>query len=91
MKKPIYQWLWLTQWQKTNWLDGNKRYKSYHDESNFNATIKEISSYDVTEFNDIYKWCEENCKGLIYFNHLSYSFKFELEVDAMAFRLRWDE
>ncbi len=48
--------------------------------------LKIIASVDkLTE------WCEDNCEGLIYFNYHSYSFKFELEEDVMAFRLRWDE
>lgn len=34
-------------------------------------------------------WCEENCKGLVYANRFSGTFKFELEEDAMAFKLRW--
>ncbi len=38
---------------------------------------------------EIIKWCQENCNGLIYFNYQSYSAKFELEEDVMAFKLRW--
>lgn len=35
------------------------------------------------------EWCKENCNGLVYGNHYSGSFKFELKEDAFAFRMRW--
>jgi len=34
-------------------------------------------------------WCRENCKGLVYANRFSGRFEFELENDAVAFKLRW--
>ncbi len=34
-------------------------------------------------------WCKENCEGLVYANRFSGSFKFEINEDAMAFKLRW--
>lgn len=38
-------------------------------------------------FNILYDWCDKNCKG--YFQQDNYMFLFELESDAMAFKLRW--
>lgn len=41
------------------------------------------------EYEELKKWCEENCEGLIYINSLSYRVQFEIEEDVVAFRLRW--
>ena len=38
---------------------------------------------------EIIAWCEENCEGLVYLNKLSYKMEFELEGDALVFKLRW--
>jgi hypothetical protein len=36
------------------------------------------------------KWCEDNCQGRYNFNHVhALYFQFELERDAMLFKLRW--
>ena len=45
---------------------------------------------DNVIYNEVIKWCEENCQGLVYGNHLSGKFSFEIEEDAFAFRLRWE-
>lgn len=44
---------------------------------------------DERLFDEAKEWCEENCNGLVYGNHLSGSFKFELKEDAFAFKMRW--
>lgn len=41
------------------------------------------------EYDELMKWCEENCEGLVYINGLSYRVQFEFEEDVMAFKLRW--
>ncbi len=38
-------------------------------------------------YNKMNKWIEKNSKG--YWTHINIHFYFELEEDAMAFKLRW--
>ena len=40
-------------------------------------------------FIEVVLWCEENCEGLISANPFSEKFDFELEEDAVAFKLIW--
>ncbi len=41
--------------------------------------------------NDRSKWCKENCDGLVVSDILQFvtRWEFELDTDAMAFKLRW--
>lgn len=42
-----------------------------------------------TNYMDAVGWCIDNCKGLVHTNRLMGMFRFELEKDALKFKLVW--
>jgi hypothetical protein len=43
----------------------------------------------ANHFVDMNVWCEENCNGMWNDTHIWLTYEFELEEDAMLFKLIW--